>query len=1419
MFQTSRNRDATAAIRGYVFQVDRTVLRWLHLQPDQILELERGEDIDIVGRLATAGNPVDRTARLLEQIKRREQSVTLRTDAVIEALANFHDHRRNNPGEDLRFCFLTNAAVGCEQLNPFPNRIPGIILWEQIRTAQLGEQEVPSLVGLLRQFLIQLPKPDNLPDAVWVAWVDFLRGASADQVRDFIDRFEWSTGQTDAAEMPVALRRTLLTLGFASDEADAEAVADRLFAHVMRLLSTAGTKRLTVEDRGLVLAAPTTPASDRAVLAELRRAVTEHGDRLDQLEAEIDTLGGQVETLFLVGTKERVGLGFPAPDLSPPSPVSRLCSRHEATATLSRWLGAAHWLALHGGPDTGKTQLALQVASAHGCCRGWVRFHHGQTTAEARGVLEAGLVAVAGWRQPPPRANWISDALASVGPNAVLVFDDLPRVPGDDPFVQWLGKVGQAALEAGVRIISTSQHELPIRLRHSLGDSHLTDRLVPPFTDAEAGDLLHAFGAPDGILRPARVRFLNGLAAGHPLLLAASAEFLANRNWQYREKEFEALLRGDHTRPLLPEVIDRLVRTLGEPPKEFLYRLSLPIGSFDQLDMAAVAGVEPAVLRPGERLNELLGAWVQRDTETTYAVSPLVKPLGRTELHPDVRKACFRRLGEVLTSRKEMNPIEGERAIAYNLEAEEYGRAATLYVLILVEAIRVPRADHVVRLIDKWRTTVLPVQLSVSHRLFVRSYQLAAFTKYKLDTRFVVYDIDSLLAEATVDDGWAILSLAVQNLRWFSRKDPGRLIGYIRRAMDLPCVFGPDGREIEFDVISIPDLLWMVVTELRTPELLGQWFDAVESMPERYWAEFWDSNLGRQGVWILPNKVYMTEWEKPKSEQDWEGVLAAFETLLARAQRLNQPRLEAAVTGMMLEILGDLKRVHETPRVAEPTLARWPTNADVQFKVRGIWGRQYAVGRQPELALPLLDAALAHPHDSDDHGRLRCLLAANTCVGDQDLSYAELARDLARSSATAPPIEAARALGEYAISLFCMQGGQSGALNTFPAWSEAMREFFAVPRKDKIWRSLFPLFAHATSYFYQLAREGTVPERRAEGDLFVAPRRGFLLKDYSSDSEALYRESGHAAIPYLLQDYGAAACADDAAAYWMGIAVEEARRTGAVGIQISSGTAAVAHLLTAGKFEDAVEMGVFVGRGMVVSHSQGQKTRESFEGVGMDVAAEYQRLPEDQRRLGDQFALISGTIPTAMAIVRLSLTDTSAAVSAGRRIAAMCRALAIDPLGDQGLWRTADEMFTIASVESTNTTGIVDRIKAIEGDNERAAALRILGYLLCSWHASPSEAIAAHLGMSETLLRWFSPGNATYRLAVLPYFESFWLSTAERRRAAIIAPDMVSAALASASQRPQRERVHALLSAAALGFRVRGASDVLQRLRRASDQG
>lgn len=82
----------------------------------------------------------DEANRLLEQVKHREQNLTLRTPATLEAL-DAVEHSAANPKTQLRFCFTTNAAIGVEQACPFPDGFAGIELWERVRRGELSEPD------------------------------------------------------------------------------------------------------------------------------------------------------------------------------------------------------------------------------------------------------------------------------------------------------------------------------------------------------------------------------------------------------------------------------------------------------------------------------------------------------------------------------------------------------------------------------------------------------------------------------------------------------------------------------------------------------------------------------------------------------------------------------------------------------------------------------------------------------------------------------------------------------------------------------------------------------------------------------------------------------------------------------------------------------------------------------------------------------------------------------------------------------------------------------------------------------------------------------------------------------------------------------------------------------------------------------
>jgi hypothetical protein len=104
------DRDAWAIIRGYVYQVRCTVLRWLALDADTTLLCEWGEDLALVRNL-DAGEAAESEV-VLEQIKYRAKRVTLRTPAVVDTLARFYEVRKDRRGMRLMLRFTTNAMPG-----------------------------------------------------------------------------------------------------------------------------------------------------------------------------------------------------------------------------------------------------------------------------------------------------------------------------------------------------------------------------------------------------------------------------------------------------------------------------------------------------------------------------------------------------------------------------------------------------------------------------------------------------------------------------------------------------------------------------------------------------------------------------------------------------------------------------------------------------------------------------------------------------------------------------------------------------------------------------------------------------------------------------------------------------------------------------------------------------------------------------------------------------------------------------------------------------------------------------------------------------------------------------------------------------------------------------------------------------------
>ena len=360
---TNPQRDAHATFAGFVYQVNVSILRWLSLLPDQYLELEAGEDVDLIQKGAGA-NEAERQ-RLMEQLKHKKRAVTLRSADALEAIANFCGHRKVNPGANLRFRFLTTAAITKER-TPWLGDRPGIQIWERLRTKEITGTERQHTLELLRDNLKKRRKPTDASRPAWASFQEIVLDPDIEAFGTVVDNFEWAAGSGDHDAMEKAVRASLMARVPEQSEAQARVTYHNLFSFVIKLLTRKGQKALTIALLAQELSATTTTQDDHRAASALRSWIDRVDARLEQHETRIEILEqrasqGRIPTFYVPAeTAAPTGLLF---DFN-----QTLRGRRRRLSQLTTFLnGAEKRIAiLSGRGGVGKTKLLRDWAGGTG---------------------------------------------------------------------------------------------------------------------------------------------------------------------------------------------------------------------------------------------------------------------------------------------------------------------------------------------------------------------------------------------------------------------------------------------------------------------------------------------------------------------------------------------------------------------------------------------------------------------------------------------------------------------------------------------------------------------------------------------------------------------------------------------------------------------------------------------------------------------------------------------------------------------------------------------------------------------------------------------------------------------------------------------------------------------------------------------
>lgn len=692
-FKTDVDRDATASIRGYVYQIYQSVYAWMKLKDSELLVLEGAEDFDVHYRQSV----------VTTQIKDVASNITLRSAAVIDTLNNYWTNKERNPDYDIVLRFLTTSEAGQEQGSPFGAGLKGLIYWQSAESNHVD-------IEPLRSFLLTLELSQNIHS--------FITNATQDELRDhLIRRIKWDMGNKPREALQYAIEEKLKIHGFklSINTHLSCQVLPHLLKKTADLLSTSGPKELRFSDFLDIFDEATTVTIPRGKLESMVSTSS-----LQQVATMIDSQ----EMLRLLNMSTVIGSPIPVVDGG--------ISRTTVVSNLVKLLIEHRIVFLSGSSGIGKTNLALLISQQVGENWGWAGFR-GKEPEQIKDILKRAVFEINSTRLLP-----------------FLVLDDLDLSQVTQFEREFITLIFAATNSNGL-VIVTGPSRPPLHLLPKLWKSEACEASVPYFNETEVAEMVYANGLSDKKRASEWARAIWLTTSGHPQLVHARVRNISARSWP--TIGFSDLTAPEDVERVRSEARLRLVTEFPtENTRVLAYRLSLINSTFTRETAIAVAETPPPVSLPGEAFDALIGPWIEREGENRYRISPLLTGAAKDVLTDTNIKDVHCAIAVSIVSRKSIDQFEVSSAFFHAFLGKH-----TFVLFKLANTIATTDTKNTFHLYDamSWFTLVglekgqkiFPDNPTIDFMLRLAQYKLISNAP-KLDNAIAVIErIEELLSE------------------------------------------------------------------------------------------------------------------------------------------------------------------------------------------------------------------------------------------------------------------------------------------------------------------------------------------------------------------------------------------------------------------------------------------------------------------------------------------------------------------------------------------------------------------------------------------------------------------------------------------------------------------------------------------------
>jgi hypothetical protein len=1316
-FVANPRRDAYSTIAGFLYQVDTTIVRWLNLQSSEILELERGEDIDII-RQEFSGGTVDET-RLLEQLKRRAGSITLRSLEVLESICNFCEHRRTNPSLRLRFRYVSTGLAGKEER--WNLRQNGIDTWEAIRKGQLPDVDKEQALVAIASLLANSRKPDRIRAQAWLCLQELLSGGNS-ALSELIENFEWSLGAGDLAALEEQIKSALMNSGHAADPIVAQTILDRLIVFVFKLLSTAGIKRLTVGELSEQLTASPLAGPDQAILGALRAGLAQVESRLKEVEDRVDRVtenlsvltksvsdrfAGQQQIQSIAVRSIALSLDFPA--LAQP-----IISRSEPVRTLVNLLQAKTLINIFGEPGSGKTQLALLLAQQYAGRKVWLNIERGHTEEQACIAIDAMLSEVANVQPQLIRQAWYRSAAAQLG-TVLIVIDDVPQTITGGTLARRLRLLLDALSAFGGKLVTVGYYPLPRSLTDIDGVSEFN---APRLTEIEIQELLAAYGAPEQ-LAASLVDLIATTTRRLPILVTAIARYLSEQRWEFDWNQFEAMLRGEFAKSARSDAKALIELTVPDSyTRELLYRMTLTIGGFTRATAGRLGDIPPAIPLSREKLDRLVGLWVQPFVGEKLWLSPLIDSSLAAYLPPETQKRVHVLLGAEILSKRVLEPIDVITCVHHLSAADAMNQAALVVIqaLLILDESKITDDVGISRL---WPSGPLPSTIDIDLRLYLRALQIGAQSETGQTNLLMIDEVDQLIVEAGEQSWGAAMATSGLAIR-FCRKYPSLSNRYILPALrGLTAAILPGGNQIPRTGPGLEGLLWVTAVSASSDADVESWIATVRQLTPSQIEAVSRSELAEDNATILCDGIWLREYRLRDSERDWGRVERMIKKLEELASEKGLSVLEAAAVRTRIMILAEWRHdIEAAVQLAESALQALEKESD-RFLIIEVTGRQLSYANRPSEAIAWLERARSLPVTGHPLWRRNVLITLAEEVGKTDahraVEYTQEALDLSRRQDWSI-LRIVEASAEHSLALW-LAGERNAAFVTL---QEAAIGLFRGKSDQAEWTKLFLAFFELATYLSSVALNGTPPPNWQN----VTPQVGRFLGLDNVD------------VTRFLQEQ------EDFLRIRMAMFAEGVGDTTAAGSWIDE----VFSVATLPDAQNVTSAFAYLGIGPALQNEDFLKAIH----LGLKYAAVVptgnpsSQLGGSQADLALRTGLIKGLVPVALKLATLALRGSNVA----NAVDSTAHTLTI-----QG-YRIVGSAVQDLLADGKTGAELHEHGRAEMARGSYAAGMILI--LASSMRSSLEQALHSHIWLARQLENAFERVPSLVRHVEVPFFQAFW---------------------------------------------------------------